>query len=202
MSLSGSQVGLVQENQAEYGSTGHKKLTYQDYLALPEEPGYRYEILDGILVKDTSPIVIHQRISRKLLFVLATYFAQVDPAGELFFTPLDVTLGTHTVVQPDIFYLAGGQGEFVLRERIDGPPTLIIEILSPSTSRKDRLSKLRVYQQARVPHYWLISPEDKTLECLALKDEVYAIVAGGMDEDVIELPAFPGLTIALGNLWG
>ncbi len=204
-SLSGSQEGNVKESRAEYqanDSVGQKKLTYQDYLELPEESGFRYEILDGILVKDPSPIVIHQRISRNLLFALAAYFAKADPGGEMFCAPLDVTLGDYTVVQPDIFYIAEGQKELVLRERIDGPPTLVVEILSPSTSRKDRLSKLRVYQQAGVLHYWLVDPEEKTMECLALKDGTYAIVAGGMDEDIVEPPSFPGLTIELSNLWG
>lgn len=204
-SLSGSQEGSVQESKAGYqanDSVGQEKLTYQDYLELPEEPGFRYEIIDGILVKDPSPIVIHQRISRNLLLALAAYFATTDPGGEVFHAPLDVTLGDYTVVQPDIFYIAEGQMEFVLRERIDGPPTLVVEILSPSTSRKDRLSKLRVYQQAGVLHYWLVDPEEKTMECLALKDGTYAIVAGGMDGDTVEPPSFPGLTVELSNLWG
>lgn len=88
------------------------------------------------------------------------------------------------------------------RERIDGPPALVVEILSPSTSRKDRLSESRVYQQAGVPHYWLINPEEKTMECLALKDDLYAIVAGGVDDDVVEPPSFSGLSIELRKLWG
>jgi Uma2 family endonuclease/predicted DNA-binding transcriptional regulator AlpA len=203
-SLSGSQESNMKESKAEYqaeSSAGQKKLTYQDYLELPEETGYRYEVLDGVLVKAPSPIVMHQRVLRNLLSILAAYFAQADPNGEVFLAPLDVTLGDYTVVQPDIFYIASGQEDLVLRERINGPPTLVVEILSPSTSRKDRLTKLRIYQEAGVPHYWLVNHEEKTLECLSLKDGVYAIVAGGMDEDVVELPSFPGLTVKLSTLW-
>lgn len=204
-SLSTSPIGSLYERRAEYhldDGSALRKLTYQDYLQLPEEPGYRYEILDGILVKDPPPIVIHQRVLRRLIRVLEDYFVDTDPDGEVFLAPLDVTLGAHTVVQPDIFYLAGGQEGYVQRERIDGPPTLVVEILSPSTSRKDRLSKSRVYQQAGVPHYWLINPEEKTMECLALKDDLYAIVAGGMDDDVVDPPNFSGLSIELRKLWG
>lgn len=203
-SLSGPQEGSVKESKAEYQTDSiaqQKKLTYQDYLELPEETGYRYEVLDGVLVKDPSPTVLHQRASRRLQRILEDYFADTDPAGEVFDAPLDVTLGNNTVVQPDIFYVAGGQKELVQRARIDGSPTLVVEILSPSTSRKDRLSKLRVYQQAGVLHYWLVNPEEKTIECLALKEGLYAIVASGMDEAVVEPPSFPGLAIDLGTLW-
>lgn len=202
-SLSGSQEMGVREHEAKYqaAASDQKKLTYQDYLELPEEPGYRYEIVDGVLLKDPSPTVLHQRVSRRLQRILEDYFADADPAGEVFDAPLDVTLGDHTVVQPDIFYMAGGQADLVLRARIAGPPTLVVEILSPTTSRKDRLSKLRAYQQAQIPHYWLVNPEESTMECLALRDDVYAIVASGMDDDIVEPPGFPGLAVDLGGLW-
>ncbi|NLY53191.1 MAG: DNA-binding protein [Firmicutes bacterium] len=200
--LTGGEAAQVGEDKAEYQAQ-QKKLSYQDYLALPEEPGYRYEILDGVLIKDPSPNVLHQRVSRRLQRILEDYFASVDPAGEVFNAPLDVTLGDHTVVQPDLFYIAGGQEQLILHTRIDGAPTLVIEVLSPSTSRKDRLQKLRIYQQAKVPHYWLVNPEENTLECLALNaDGKYAIVAGGMDDAVVEPPDFPGLTLELAALWG
>lgn len=200
--LSGSQ-GCARESEAGYqaGSEQQGKLTYQDYLELAEKTGYRYEVLDGVLVQDPSPTVLHQRVSRRLQRFLEDYFADVDPAGEVFNAPLDVTLGNYTVVQPDIFYVAGGQEELVQRARIDGPPTLVVEVLSPSTSRKDRLSKLRVYQQAGVLHYWLVNPDEKTIECLALKESLYVYVANGMDDDIIEPPGFPGLAIDLCILW-
>ena len=61
----------VQENAANYTEKeSNEKLTYQDYLLLPEDPGYRYEILDGILVKEPSPNVMHQRVSRRLQRIL------------------------------------------------------------------------------------------------------------------------------------
>jgi Uma2 family endonuclease/predicted DNA-binding transcriptional regulator AlpA len=190
----------VRENKEEY-RTEPAKLTYQDYLLLPEEPGYRYEILEGMLVKEPSPNVPHQRASRRLQRILEDYFWQQDPEGEVFDAPLDVTFQDITVVQPDIFYVSGNQKQIVLKARVDGPPTLVVEVLSPSNSRKDRLQKLQIYQKYGVPHYWLVNPEEKTLECFALKDGTYALVAAGMDEEVVEHPEFEGLAISLKNLW-
>ncbi|NLO20419.1 MAG: DNA-binding protein [Syntrophomonadaceae bacterium] len=192
----------VQEKAAEYKEVEiNKKLTYQDYLLLPEEDGYRFEILDGILIKEPSPNVMHQRVSRKLQRILEDYFWKVDPDGEVFDAPLDVTLHDISVVQPDLFYVSGDQKLIVKERRIDGPPTLIVEVLSPSSSRKDRLQKLKIYQEAQVQHYWLVNPQEKTLECFSLQNGIYALLAAGMDEEVVEHPGFTGLSIALRDLW-
>jgi len=192
----------VQENAAGYdGNDTQKTLTYQDYLLLPDEPGYRFEILDGMLIKEPSPNVPHQRVSRRLQRILEDYFWDFDPEGEVFNAPLDVTFQDITVVQPDLFYVSGEQKLIVKNARIDGPPALVVEILSPSTSRKDRLQKLRIYQEARVQHYWLVNPDDKTLECFALQDGVYALVTTGMDEDIVNHPGYSGLSIPLKALW-
>ena len=56
---------------------------------------------------------------------------------------------------------------------------------------------MRIYQQARVQHYWIVDPEEKTLECFALREGAYAVVANGMDEDAVEHPDFVGLIIPL-----
>lgn len=193
--------GTVQENASPYETEPDKKLTYQDYLLLPEEPGYRFEILEGMLIKEPSPNVPHQRVSRNLQRILEDYFWKVDPNGEVFNAPLDVTLHDINVVQPDLFYVSGEQEVIVKETRVDGPPTLAVEVISPSSSRKDRLQKLRIYQKNKVQHYWLVNPQEKTLECFALRDGIYALLASGMDEDIIEHPDFNGLSIALAELW-
>ncbi len=196
--LSGS---TVQEKAVGYKIEPSKPFTYQDYLTLPEEPGYHFEILKGILIKEPAPNVMHQRVSRRLQRILEDYFWECDPEGEIFNAPLDVTFHDITVVQPDLFYVSGAQKSIMKDTRIDGPPTLVVEVLSPSSSRRDRLQKLRIYQEVKVQHYWLVNPEEKTLECFALHNDTYALVAAGMDEDVIEHPSFAGLSIALKMLW-
>ena len=188
------------EEVKTYGTKG-KKLTYQDYLQLPDEPGFRFEILEGELIKEPSPNVMHQRVSRRLQRILEDYFWQIDSHGEVFNSPLDVTFNDFTVVQPDLLYVSGEHKNITKEARIDGPPTLVVEILSPSTSRKDRMEKRRIYQNGGVQHYWLVSPEEKTLECFALQNGLYAVVATGMDNDVIEHPNFPDLAIPLADLW-
>ena len=197
--LSGS--GTVSEEPAVYKSQTCGPFTYQDYLELPDEPGFHYEVLEGFLVKEPSPNVSHQRISRRLQRILEDYFAQVDSSGEVLNAPLDVTFLDITVVQPDLLYVAGNQKGIVREARIDGPPKLVAEILSPSSRRKDRLQKMQIYQKAGVQHYWIVSPEEKTLECFSLREGLYALVAAGLDEETVTHPEFNGLIIPLENLW-
>jgi len=190
----------VQEKSLEYISSP-KKFTYQDYLELPEEPGYRYEVLAGELIKEPAPIILHQRVSRELEFILLVYFRQTDPLGEIFYAPLDLTLGDYTVVQPDILYISGAQRDIIKETRIDGAPLLAVEIISESSRRKDRLRKRKIYQEAGIQHYWLVDPYEKTIECLTLRDGEYILAASGMDEDTVTHPDFPGLSIPLSELW-
>ncbi len=189
------------KEKREHFNAGSKTYTYQDYLELPEEPGFRHEILEGELVKEPSPAPLHQRISRELLFLLMFYFKDTDPSGEVFSAPLDVTFGDANVVQPDILYVSGSQLEIIKKTKIDGAPTLIIEVSSQSSMQKDRVKKLQIYQRAEVQHYWLVNPLDQTFECFALRDGLYSLVVSGMDDDTIEHPDFPGLTISLKELW-
>jgi len=192
----------AREKEACYNAGPDQKLTYQDYLELPEEPGYRYEVLEGVLVKDPSPNVAHQRVTRRLQRILEDYFWQVDPEGEIFNAPLDVTFHKYTVVQPDLFYVPGEQKQIIQDACIDAAPTLVVEVLSPSTRRKDRLQKMQIYRKAGVRHYWLVSPEEKTLECFQLIEDVYALAASGMDGDEVKPPGFNGLSLSLKDVWG
>src|SRR3989442_9603083 len=112
-------------------------LTYREYAALPDD-GRWYEIHDGELSVTPAPGVK----SRGLGLVL--------------YAPLDVILSDTTIVQPDIVYVATGRLGQITDRGIEGPPTLVVEILSPSTSETDRHTKLEVYARHRIPYYWIV----------------------------------------------
>lgn len=192
---------VVREQPSDYQPEKKLLYTYEDYLKMPDEPGYRLEIIDGILIKEPSPNIMHQRISRRLQRMLEDYFWEHDPKGEIFNSPLDVTLKNINVVQPDLLYISSAQNEITKDTHIDGAPVLLVEIISPSSRRKDRLQKLQLYQREGVEHYWIVSPEDRTLECFYLADGIYSLLVTGIDDDVIEHPIFPELIIPLRVLW-
>lgn len=187
--------GLVKEESSYYSKQG--EYTYDDYLKIPETPGYRYEILDGWLFKERSPSLNHQRVSGALFLQLAAFFHRHDPGCDVLCAPVDVTLGSKTVVQPDILYVSSARREIVREERIDGPCDLVVEIMSPANRRKDRLRKMEIYRRAGVPHYWLVDPDENTLEAFVLKDGLYTLVFAGGPGDEFSHPEFPGLNLDL-----
>jgi excisionase family DNA binding protein len=171
--------------------------TYEDYLKIPDQPGYRFEVLEGTLAREPSPTIRHQRICRELALALISYFDTVDPDGEVFFAPLDVTLTAVNVLQPDILYVSGARKSIVLEDHIDGPCDLVVEIMSPTNRRKDRLQKMSIYGKAGIPHYWLVDPEEDTLEAFVLKGGTYALAVAVDPEQEFAHPDFPGLALNL-----
>jgi len=187
--------GETRENASVY------KITYQDYLLLPEEPGFKIEVLDGIIIRDPSPGTRHQIISSRLQRILSDYFASVDPQGILLGAPLDVTLSEADIFQPDLLYVSGKQRRIVEEQRINGSPELLIEILSPGSHRRDRVLKLEVYRKSGVPNYWLVDPVERTIEAFILSNELYALAAAACGDELFSHSAFPGLEILLKDVW-
>ena len=192
------------ETQLKEGHTEYIRqegYTYDDYLQIPEVPGYRFEILEGVLVREPSPSTQHQRISRELGWQLKGYFDRRDPEGELFFAPLDVTLTPRNVLQPDLIFVSGARREIIRPERIDGPCDLVIEIISPANRHKDRLQKMEIYRKAAIPHYWIADPEENTLEALMLEGSSYILAATGSPGARFIHPCFPELELDLDKIF-
>jgi len=187
---------MIKENLVHY--QGKKKLTYKDYAMIPEEPGFRHEVIDGVLIRDPSPSFHHQRISRRLQRILEDYFHETDPQGEVFNAPLDLNLSEYTIVQPDLMYLPGSRP--ARNNPVDSVPELIVEVLSPSTSRKDRVLKLNHYQSSGVPHYWILDPEGGFIEAYELLDGRYVSMVRSA-EGIFSHPSFPGLSFDIDKLF-
>jgi len=189
----------LKEKKTAYRDDPDREYTYQDYVELPEEVGYKHEVLDGMLIKEPSPDVNHQRSSRNLQRILEEYFH--ENGGEVFNAPLDVTFEDRTIVQPDLICVTGEQRKIIKETRIDGAPTLLVEIISPTSIRKDRIQKYQIYQDNKVKNYWIVEPDQKIVECYSLKEGVYSRTAGGMEDEELICPAFPDLSIPLNKIW-
>ncbi len=193
------QADSVREARPEYMTD--KVYTYEDYLQLPNEECYHYEILDGMLIREPAPYVHHQRVSRRLLIFLHGYFAPRDPTGEVFNAPIDMALSDTNVIQPDLIYIPGESSEIVEEKRIGGAPLLVVEILSRWTRSKDRVRKRNIYERMRIPHYWVVDPQDETIEAYALRDDAYVLRSSGLSTGEFVHPDFPEFTFDLAALW-
>jgi len=186
---------LVKEDDIQ--NYNKEDFTYEDYLKLKDEPGYRHEVLDGILVKEPSPTFRHQRVLFRLSRQLADFFDGFDPGGEIVIAPMDVTLSERNIFQPDIMFISGDRKDIIMDERINGACDLIVEIVSPKYRRKDRIEKLKIYRNAGVLHYWIVDPEEDFIEAYKLVEKHYALIASGDKEVEFNHPDFPGLEIDL-----
>ncbi|MBI2263684.1 MAG: Uma2 family endonuclease [Armatimonadetes bacterium] len=176
-----------------------KRLTYEDYARLPDD-GHRYELLEGELLMTPSPLTRHQEISIRLSSLLFAHL-QKHPIGRVLCAPLDVILSSLTVLQPDLVFVLAEHKEIITERAIEGSPDLVVEILSPSTIRRDRVQKRRLYAQHGVSHLWIADPDAKILEIFELQGENYALTGTYGENDPFEPKLFPGLTISLGDVW-
>jgi Uma2 family endonuclease len=134
--------------------------TYEDYAALPE--GAPYQLIGGKLVMAPSPTASHQYISVRIGKRLIDFVEEMG-LGIVLYAPLDVYLEEKETYQPDIIYIAK-ERLFIIEERVKGAPDLVMEILSPSTAYYDLRKKARVYARQGVKEYWIVDPEERSIE--------------------------------------
>lgn len=149
------------------------RYTFADYLTWDEDD--HIELIDGYPYMMSPPLRIHQKVSGELYRQLANYLD--GKTCEVYSAPFGVRLfesegdrpeDVDTIVEPDICVVCdpGKLDDHGCK----GAPDLIVEILSPSTRRHDRLVKLELYQRAGVREYWVVNPEDRTVQVLTLRD--------------------------------
>ena len=96
---------------------------------------------------------------------------QTNALGEAYISPLDAIFDPYTVLQPDILFVSKERLTEVGRERIEGAPDLVVEVLSPSTFHKDLRRKMTVYSRFGVQEYWIVDPETQSMELYCLGKE-------------------------------
>ena len=137
-------------------------LTYADLCGMPDD-GRRYELFEGEVYVTPAPRIVHQRISRNLELVLHSYVEQ-HGLGEVLYAPVDVILTDTTVVQPDLLYVSRPRLPIVREHGIVAAPDLVVEILSPSSSSRDRGIKRRLYERQGVAEYWIVDAEARAVD--------------------------------------
>jgi len=142
-----------------------KKFTYNDYITWPDDE--RWELIDGVPYNmSPAPSTIHQIISLNFSYLLKTNL-KGGPCMP-FMAPTDVVLSDDGVVQPDVFVVCDKNK--ITKKNIQGPPDLVVEVLSPATKLKDRREKKWLYQKYGVKEYIILDPIEKYVEQFYLRD--------------------------------
>ena len=178
---------------------GRIKLTYDDYVGLPND-GKRYEILDGELSVSPAPMTRHQIASINLTTILNAFVRQ-GRIGRVLEAPTDVILAQTTIVQPDILFVRAERASIITDRAVEGPPDLVVEILSTWTARQDRTTKAALYARFAIPHYWIVDPEARMIELYGTEGDSYRLVKKESGEATIDPALFPGLEIRLAEVW-
>jgi Uma2 family endonuclease len=143
--------------------------------ALPDD-GKRYEVLDGELFVTPAPSWDHQGVVGRLHLLLAPY-VEAHGLGWAMLSPADIEFSPRRLVQPDLFVVPTAERR--PRDWRDVKTLLLaVEVLSPGTARADRLRKRVIYQEQRVPEYWIVDPDARVVERWRPDDERPEILAG------------------------
>ena len=181
------------------------KYTYADYAAMPDSE--RWELIDGALYKMAPfPNTKHQRALRRWVAGFEVHLSQVGQLDELFFAPTDLILGDGTTVQPDMFFVANDRGHIITLRGCEGPPDLVVEVLSPSNPARDLETKRELYARHSIPEYFILDTETETV--MALSDPIteggagrYTVEALYRSSDTLAIDCVPGLTIAVADIF-
>lgn len=172
---------------------GRPPMSYADVLLLPpESPG---EVIDGELIVTPAPSPYHQHIADTLLIALRAFLDGHPGTGVAFSAPIDVVLRVERpaiVVQPDLVFIEAARTG-IIAAAVMGPPTLAVEVVSPSSTRLDAVRKRELYAQFGVLEYWLVWPEEQRIDVIALAGAGAAREFG--PADILTSEVLPGFQL-------
>ena len=174
------------------------RLTYQDYANL--EGDERYELLDGELILVASPNEDHQTVSLRLASRMLS-FADDNDLGRVFHAPYDVLFSDTEVVQPDVLFVSKERYHIRTPANIQGAPDLVVEVLSPSSARRDWGDKRELYARHGVREYWIIDPTNRIVSVLSLRDGVLEVEQTLTEANTAESSVLEGFSVNLAELF-
>ncbi len=174
--------------------TEKTKFTYKDYLKTPEDK--RYELIEGELLITPSLATYHQWILKNIGYELES-FIRAQKIGRVFYAPGDVYLDDENVLQPDILFISKERLNIIGEKNVQGAPDLVVEILSESTAYRDMVKKKKLYAKFGVKEYWIVDPEEKTVEIYSLKEGAFVLEKSFSKDYTLESPFLADLKIKL-----
>jgi Uma2 family endonuclease len=139
-----------------------RSFTYDDLQRARETRDEHLELIEGEIIVTPSPSPLHQLVVHRLAVLLDRAIVE-SGLGLVLESPLDVFLAARNVFQPDLIVLLRDRIQLVGSAMIESAPSLAVEVISPSTSAYDRVTKRDVYARFGVPEYWLVDPDAKTV---------------------------------------
>jgi prevent-host-death family protein len=194
--------GGVSEKAADYLFNRRERMGYEEFMLMTEKSEQRFEYIDGEVYLMASPVYNHQIAVMEILGHFYNWFK--GKKCKVLTSPFDVTLSrgkeNTSVVQPDVMVVCDPE-KVNDTGKYKGVPSLVVEVLSPSTRSKDMLRKLDLYMQTGVREYWMVDPDKRevmlySFDKMDIQD--YQTVSGS---GTMISRAFPGLELSLGDIF-
>lgn len=182
----------------EIASSSEKTFTYEDYRKLPE--GAPYQLIGGELVLTPAPGTYHQIVSSKLEFQMMGFILE-RKLGIVLDAPIDVYLEETETYQPDIIFIAQERMEIIEPARVNGAPDLVVEILSPTTAYYDLRKKYKIYEKSGVKEYWIVDPEEKSVQVFLLKEGKFVLDQDVAVQGAVSSRLLGGFTVSLESIF-
>ncbi len=171
------------------------RLTYEDYAKTPDDA--RFELIDGELIPMApAPTEPHQRTIIRIGVALFR-FVNDNELGEVYMSPFDVVFTETDTVQPDALYVSRERSHIITAANIQGAPDLVVEVLSPSTSERDRNYKRELYERCGVGEYWMADPFARRITVLILRNGKYVSHGVFCEGDTLTSPTLAGFSLAV-----
>ncbi len=175
--------------------------TGEDYARLPDD-GRRYEVIGGVLYVAAAPNLNHQYTVGEIFAVLRTHVGE-HKLGLVLVAPFKVRLpGIALVVQPDVLFIASEHIPRPGASRFTGVPGLVVEVISRSTARTDKVVKFNAYERAGVREYWLVDPHIHSVEVYSLSDDdIFELTGQYTSGETVTSGVLSDLVLAVDDLF-
>jgi Uma2 family endonuclease len=172
--------------------------TYRDYARLRDDR--RYEVIEGQLLLTPSPRTYHQKVTGNLFDILLHHVRE-NRLGEVLIAPCDVVLSSTNVVQPDVLFVRRDRLAIIEEKYVSAAPDLVVEVLSPGTTLRDRRLKFRLYARFGVRELWIVDPNVHSIEVFGNSGKRLHLAAVFGRSDALRSEVFPKLRVALADVF-
>ena len=180
-------------------SAVNPRVSFAELCRWPDD-GRQYELYDGEVIVVAAPILRHQRVGSSVESLLREY--EKRAGGLVFRAPIDIILTEYDVIQPDVVFFRAERRHLIdMMRPTRVPPDLAVEVLSPSTERRDRGRKMELLARSGVPEYWIVDPIGNQIEVYRLQGNSYVLTQVCGEKDRVDSPTLAGLSFEASQLF-
>jgi prevent-host-death family protein len=194
----------LKEKALDYQYSG-KKVSYAEFMEIYENTEARMEFINGEIILLSSPSTFHQDISGNLYMILRSFLK--DKPCKVFYAPFDVhfhkqNIEEPDVMQPDLLIACDLEDNVTEKGRYTGTPSLVVEILSPSTRSRDMVDKLNTYMLSGVKEFWIVDQENQSVLVYGFKNFQIDAFNIFKKEEVLKSYYFKGFEVSINKIFG